>query len=89
MGKKAHRIAPIAEANGFVVGCTSRGDDYRNNHQAQEAQDLDGSCDDLSFTKEANIHQVNRQDRSKTDCDDYCRGDVCPVRYHDCCSRNL
>jgi len=42
-----------------MVRCASGGNNDRDDHQAQEAQNLDGSSDDLSFAKEADVHQVD------------------------------
>ena len=69
-----------------MIRSASSGDNDSDNDQAQEAQDLDGCGDDFSFTEELDVKQIDSQDRSQTNSDDYGGCDVCPVRYHDCCS---
>lgn len=80
---------PIAEANGLAVGCSAGGDDDGNDDQTQKAQNFDGGSDDFSLSEETNVHQVDSQNSNETNCNDYSRCDVGPVRNHDCSSRHF
>jgi hypothetical protein len=82
---RTYRVSPVSETDSLMVRCASSGDDNGDNDQTQEAQNLDRCSDDFSFTKEADIQQINSKNCDQTNSDDYRRCEVCPVTHYDCC----
>jgi hypothetical protein len=82
-------IPPVSEANRLMIGRASSSDDDSDNYQAQEAQNLDGCGDYFGFTEKLDVQQIDGQDRGETNCNDDGGSEICPVRYHYCCSGNF
>jgi hypothetical protein len=72
-----------------MIRCATSSDNNGDNDQTQETQNLDRCSDDFGLTEEADIQQIDRQDRDQTDCDDDRRCEISPVTYHDRCSRDF
>jgi hypothetical protein len=87
--RSTYRVSPISETDRLMVRCATSSDDNGDNDQTQETQNLDRCSDDFGLTKEADVQQIDSQDRDQTDCDDDSRCEVCPVTYYNRCSRDF